>query len=133
MGGVSMKIEQIFNDIPKFETDRLILRKLSINDDNDMFQYTSNPDVSKYTTWHEHKSLEDTRDFLKRIIKTKAAFSKIATIKPSITMVPSIACNGITAFVFPFFLIPNSTNRINADTMKQKLQMNTILEKKRIG
>jgi len=33
-----------------------------------MFQYTSNPDVSKYTTWHEHKFLEDTRDFLKTII-----------------------------------------------------------------
>lgn len=65
-----MKIEDIFYDIPKLETDRLMLRKLCINDANDMFQYTSNPAVSKYTTWHEHKSLEDTRSFLRRIITT---------------------------------------------------------------
>ena len=70
-------------------------------------------------------------DFLKRTIKTKALFNKIATIKPSITMVPSTACKGITAFVLPFLRIPNSTNRITAEIIKQMLQMNTILEKKR--
>lgn len=70
-------------------------------------------------------------DFRKRTIKTKALFNKIATIKPSITMVPSTACKGITAFAFPFLRIPNSTNRNTAEMMKHKLQMNTILEKKR--
>ena len=46
-------------------------------------------------------------------------------------MVPSTACNGITAFVFPFLSIPNSTSRMTAEMIKQKLQMKTILEKKR--
>lgn len=55
-------------EIKKIETERLILRKLCLNDANHMFQYTSNPEVSKYTTWHEHKSLEDTTSFLKRIL-----------------------------------------------------------------
>ena len=55
----------------------------------------------------------------------------MATIKPNITIVPSIACKGITAFTLPFLRIPNSTNRITAEIMKQILQMKTILEKKR--
>ena len=72
-------------------------------------------------------------DFLYNTIKINAAFNKMATIKPSITIVPSIACKGITAFVFPPLRIPNSTNRIITDMIKHKLQMNTIFEKKRIG
>lgn len=72
-------------------------------------------------------------DFLNSIIKTKAAFNKIATIKPSITIVPSTTCKGITAFVFPFLRIPNSTNRRIAEMIKHMLQMNNILEKKRKG
>lgn len=55
----------------------------------------------------------------------------MATIKPSITTVPSMARRGITAFTLPFLRIPNSTNRKTAEIMKHILQMNTILEKKR--
>lgn len=57
----------------------------------------------------------------------------MATIKPSITIVPSIACKGITAFELPALRIPNSTNRITAEMIKHRLQINTILEKKRKG
>ena len=70
-------------------------------------------------------------DFLNKTINTKAAFKKRATIKPRITMLPSTACKGITELRFPFLCIPNSTNRITTDMIKQILQMKTILEKKR--
>ncbi len=70
-------------------------------------------------------------DFLYNTIKTKAAFNKMATTKPNITIVPSMACKGITAFTWPFLRIPNSTNRRTAEIIKQILQMKTILEKKR--
>lgn len=70
-------------------------------------------------------------DFLYNTIKTKAAFNKMATTKPNITIVPSMACIGITAFTLPFLRIPNSTNRRTAEIMKHILQMKTILEKKR--
>ena len=46
-------------------------------------------------------------------------------------MVPSTACSGITAFIFPPLRIPNSTKRITPEIIKQMLQMKTILEKKR--
>ena len=63
-------------------------------------------------------------DFLNNTIKTEAAFNKMATIKPKITIVPSMACKEITAFTLPFLHIPNSTNRITTKIMKQILQMN---------
>ena len=70
-------------------------------------------------------------DFLYNTINRNVAFRNTATTKPKITIVPSMACKGITALVFPFFRIPNSTSRITAEMMKQILQMKTILEKKR--
>lgn len=70
-------------------------------------------------------------DFLNKTINTKAEFNKIATTNPRITMLPSMAGNGITAFGFPPLRIPNSTNLNMAEIMKQQLQINTILVKKR--
>ena len=69
-------------------------------------------------------------DFLKRTVKTKDTFKNIE-IKPKTKIVPTINCEGMTAFILPLFFIPNSTNRITAEIMKQILQMKTILEKKR--
>gem|GEM_PF-5073332 len=69
-------------------------------------------------------------DFLKRTAQTKVMFKNIE-IKPNTKIVPTTNCEGITAFILPFFFIPNSTNRRTAEIMKQKLQMKTILEKKR--
>lgn len=70
-------------------------------------------------------------DFLNNTIKTNAAFNKMATINPSTTIVPSTACKGITALLFPPLRIPYSTSLIIEEMIKQILQMNTILEKKR--
>ena len=70
-------------------------------------------------------------DFLYKTIKRKEVFNKIATTKPSITIVPSTAGSGITALVLPPFRMPYSTNLIIVEIIKQILQINTILEKKR--
>ena len=60
-----------------------------------------------------------------------AGFKRNTTKNPRRIIISSIAGKGIAAFVFPPLRIPNSTKRINAETMKQILQINTILEKKR--
>ncbi len=56
----------------------------------------------------------------------------MATINPSTTIVPSIACSGITALLLPPLRMRYSTSLIIAEIIKQILQINTILEKKRI-
>lgn len=59
-----MDIESIYGHLPQLETKRLILRKLTLDDANDMFEYTSDEDVSKFVTWDTHKTLSDTKSFI---------------------------------------------------------------------
>ncbi len=56
-----LKIENIFADLPELETPRLLLRKLKLEDAEDMFEYVSDPGVPKDSTWPLHKSIEDSR------------------------------------------------------------------------
>jgi len=49
---------------PILETERLLLRKLRISDDRDIFEYAKNPEISRYVTWETHKSIEDARAFI---------------------------------------------------------------------
>ncbi|WP_282942072.1 GNAT family N-acetyltransferase [Paenibacillus sp. RC67] len=60
--------EMIFSKLPVLETERTILRKLQFKDAEDMFRYGSNEEVSKYTTWPTHQSLEDTRRFIEAVM-----------------------------------------------------------------
>ncbi len=53
------------SEIPILSTKRLILRKLSHEDQNDIFEYASIPEVSNYLPWEPHKSIADTLEFLK--------------------------------------------------------------------
>ncbi|MFG6115842.1 GNAT family N-acetyltransferase [Halobacillus sp. MO56] len=57
-------MEQLFEQLPKLKTKRLMLRKISLNDIEDVFAYGSNPNVSQYVSWETHQSLEDAREFV---------------------------------------------------------------------
>ena len=47
------------------ETDRLILRKLKIEDAQEIFNnWTSDSEVAKYVRWNTHKSIEETKQWL---------------------------------------------------------------------
>ncbi len=50
---------------PTIETDNLVLRALNENDAPAMFEYTSDPEVSLYTLWSPHQTIEDTRAFIR--------------------------------------------------------------------
>src|SRR6266568_2705768 len=56
--------ESIFTDLPVIETERLLLRKMSPDDAEEMFAYASDPEVARYTIWDRHTSIEDSRGFL---------------------------------------------------------------------
>jgi [ribosomal protein S5]-alanine N-acetyltransferase len=64
-----MKLLDILAYLPTIETERLLLRKITLNDANDMFEYASDPQVSEYTTWSTHDSIEDSKYFLKTLVK----------------------------------------------------------------
>lgn len=56
-------------NLSQLETKRCILRKLSMSDAKDIFEYGFDPKVSKYTTWETHKTIKDTKAFLKSLQK----------------------------------------------------------------
>ncbi len=65
---MAITIEAIFGNLPVLETERTILRKLQFQDAEDMFLYGSDPEVSRYTTWPPHQSLEGTRRFIETVL-----------------------------------------------------------------
>jgi ribosomal-protein-alanine N-acetyltransferase len=56
--------EKIYSNLPNIETERLILRKLTLEDADDMFDYASEPIVSRFMPWEVHQSMEDTEEFI---------------------------------------------------------------------
>src|SRR5690606_20817305 len=63
-----MKIEDHFESLPVLETKRTILRPITHLDLDDIASYCSVPEVSQYTVWDTHKSIEDTKAFIDFVI-----------------------------------------------------------------
>jgi len=47
------------------ETKRTILRSFTLEDAKDVFEYASEPEVTKYLTWQVHKNIEETNQAIK--------------------------------------------------------------------
>lgn len=61
---------QLLDSFPVLKTERLFLRKILLTDAQDIYEYASNPLVSKYLVWHPHKSIEDTKDYICQVIQS---------------------------------------------------------------
>lgn len=57
--------------LPVLETNRLILKKISLKDINDVFDYAVSPIVGPNAGWKPHDSKEETEDFIKYAIKKR--------------------------------------------------------------
>lgn len=61
-------LSDIIKEFPEvIETERLLIRPLQDSDENDIFEYASDPEVARFMAWDAHKTIEDTRDFLRYI------------------------------------------------------------------
>jgi ribosomal-protein-alanine N-acetyltransferase len=63
----SIKPGDLFKNLPVIETERLRLRKLSLRDAGDVFEYASDPEVSKTVSWEAHRTIADSLSFLRQI------------------------------------------------------------------
>lgn len=61
------RLTRVFTKPPKLYTPRLVLRAMNHRDHLDMFEYASNPDVTKYLLWAPHDTPEYTRRYLKQV------------------------------------------------------------------
>ena len=57
-------LSNLFKRIPDLSTERLLLRKIRLTDASDMFEYSKNPDVTKYLLWDPHPNVEHTRNYI---------------------------------------------------------------------
>lgn len=55
---------KIFSKIPTIETDRLILRKILIDDVEDMHEYSKESSVTQYLTWSPHVDVAYTLEYV---------------------------------------------------------------------
>ena len=55
----------VFADLPELETERLLLRKMRLDDAEAVFAYASDPEVTRYVLWDTHRSVEDSESFLR--------------------------------------------------------------------
>jgi ribosomal-protein-alanine N-acetyltransferase len=58
-------MNSIFKGNPRLGTVRLMLRKLKLSDAEDIFAYSSDPEVTKYLLWDTHDSIEDSENFIR--------------------------------------------------------------------
>lgn len=64
---MSGKAYDLFKNLPVLETRRLRLRKLSMRDAGDVFEYASVPEVAEHVTWSYHRNVSDTLHYLRFI------------------------------------------------------------------
>ena len=57
-------LSNLFKRIPDLSTERLLLRKIRLNDAPDMFEYSKDPEVTKYLLWDPHPNVEHTRNYI---------------------------------------------------------------------
>jgi RimJ/RimL family protein N-acetyltransferase len=56
---------RVFADLPELETERLLLRRMRLDDAEAMFAYASDPEVTRYVLFETHRSVEDSESFLR--------------------------------------------------------------------
>jgi len=67
-----MQIENVFSQLPQITTDRMVLRRVRASDEDAIYAYAIDPDVSRYTSWAPHTSPEETRQFVRRVLDAYA-------------------------------------------------------------
>ncbi|AFH62847.1 GNAT family N-acetyltransferase [Paenibacillus caseinilyticus] len=58
----------VFDALPVLETNRLKLRKITVEDVEDMFLYCSKEEVPRYASWNPHKTITETKEAIERVL-----------------------------------------------------------------
>jgi RimJ/RimL family protein N-acetyltransferase len=65
-------MQKILQHPPTIETSRLTLRPLTIEDDEAIYAYGQDPEVSRYVLFETHNNIEDSRTFLRTTLELYA-------------------------------------------------------------
>ena len=62
-----MVAENIFTNLPSLQTERLILRKITLDDTEDMYAFCRDVQVFEFLGGRPHANIEETKNFIKAI------------------------------------------------------------------
>ena len=62
-------VAKTFSSLPTLNTERLLLCKITPEHSADMYEYSSDPDVTKYLTWSPHSSVKETERYINLLQK----------------------------------------------------------------
>ncbi len=105
---------------PIIKTNRLLLRPITINDAQSLFNYCKLPEVTTYTLWDHHKTLLDTKKWIRSYVFKKyfdQEFEPLAVCKKDApdTVIGTIGCtsknSSKTIFEMGFALNPTYWNQ----------------------
>lgn len=63
--------------IKTLESDRLILRKITLGDAQELFDYAKNPDITKYVFWDAHKTIKESKEFIQQTLKEYKKYNRL--------------------------------------------------------
>lgn len=69
---LDIKIKETFANPPTLESERLKFVKISPEHAEDMYEYSCDPDVTRYLTWSCHSSVKETERYIKLLQKKYA-------------------------------------------------------------
>lgn len=58
-------MSKFLEEFPEIKTERLVLRKVKEDDAKDLYNYYSNPNVTRYLDWNGPESVEDTINIIR--------------------------------------------------------------------
>ncbi len=60
--------QEYFARLPQLETERLLLRRLTLRDASDIYRYAKDPEVARHVLWSAHTSIWESRAYLRYIL-----------------------------------------------------------------
>lgn len=63
-----LKIEDVFHNLPVLKTERLVLRRLTLEDAEAVFAYARDPEVVRHLPWQVHLTLADTMTYVNDVL-----------------------------------------------------------------
>lgn len=63
-----MRLDEVLIELNALDTERLLLRKMGIDDASELLAYAKDPDVAKYASWEPHKGIADARGYLATVV-----------------------------------------------------------------
>lgn len=72
-----MTVDEILRDLPTLETEQLVLRKLGMEDAEDMLEYGRDPEIAYRGLWPPLQSLEESRADIAEVLEGYATGSNI--------------------------------------------------------